>query len=108
MKNENVEHVQYLKYNIKKHEEEREQAIKDQEEYDHHIACHQIRICENIIKTIEASDKASNCILDDVSNIEDSQRELLLKFLNWYVKDEALRDKQERLTSIVDRYLKGF
>ena len=29
----------------------------------------------------------------------------LLNFLNWYVKDEALRENPERITSIVDRYL---
>ena len=35
-------------------------------------------------------------------------RSELLKFLNWYVKDEALRTEPDRLTNIVDRYLKEF
>ena len=35
-------------------------------------------------------------------------RSELLKFLNWYVKDEALRSEPDRLTNIVDRYLKEF
>ena len=37
-----------------------------------------------------------------------SKRSELLKFLNWYVKDETTREEPEPITSIVDRYLKEF
>ncbi len=33
------------------------------------------------------------------------EQDELLKFLNWYVKDEAIRDKPDRLSNIVHRYI---
>jgi hypothetical protein len=34
------------------------------------------------------------------------EKEQLVKFLKWYVKDEAFREEKELITSIVERYLK--
>ena len=47
--------------------------------------------------------QSKQCNIHDVVG-----RSEMLKFLNWYVKDEALRTEPDRLTNIVDRYLKEF
>ena len=46
--------------------------------------------------------QVQQCNINDVSK----QREHLISFLQWYVIDEASRTEPDRITNIVERYLK--
>jgi len=54
------------------------------------------RVTEAEIKELEAI----------IKECEGQQRELFVSFLRWYINDEMFRKEPDRVTNIVDRFLK--